>query len=200
MIYTNSHQLCVIDVETTGIDPSKHEIVEICFLPLGMDLEIQTEPVPFTCLIKPDRPDDIDWDAFNANAVDFQKLMNEGLDKWTAVDLFMSWVEGLRLPPNKRILPIAHNWPFDSGFVKEWLCPITYFELIDGRARDTLSICQYINDSFAMRHEQVPFPKTNLSYVASQLKIPHDNAHCALDDCVVTAKVLQKLIQKYQVM
>jgi oligoribonuclease (3'-5' exoribonuclease) len=38
MQHLNSHQLAVVDVKTTGIDVLKHEIYEICILPLDNNL------------------------------------------------------------------------------------------------------------------------------------------------------------------
>jgi DNA polymerase III epsilon subunit-like protein len=198
MIFANSHQLCVIDVETTGLNPDKHEIIEICFLPLDESLSFIKKPVPFNIKIKPEK--EIDFEAFNINTIDYDDLMNTGIDKWKAVDLFIDWFDLLRLPPNKRLLPIAHNWFFDASFIKQWLGSPTFDSYIDSRARDTLMMCQFINDSHSMRHDNVPFPKQTLAYVASQLDIEHTRAHNALDDCVVTAKIYKQLLMSYKVM
>ena len=117
------------------------------------------------------------------------------MDKYEAADLFVEWFYKLKLAENKRIMPLAHNWTFDSSFIKKWLGPKTYGFHIDGRYRDSMSIAQYINDKADHKNERIPFPKVNLSYIASQLKIPHESAHTALGDCVVTGEVYRELVK-----
>ena len=53
-----------------------------------------------------------------------------------------------------------------------------------------------INDTYDRNNEPIPFPKVSLGYIASQLKIPHERAHSALGDCVVTADVYRALLLK----
>lgn len=195
MIHLNGNMICVIDVETTGLDPENHEIVEVCFLPLDAKLEVRRDIVPFDIKIKPEKIDNINWEAFKINKTDFFKLCETGMDKYEAADLFEQWVEKLGLPDRKRISPLAHNWKFDNAFIREWLSPPTSGLWIDGRSRDTMEVALYLNDRADHRNEQIPFPKVNLGYLASQLKIQGGKAHTALGDCITTAKVYKELIK-----
>jgi len=194
MIHLNGHQICVIDCETTGLDPSVNEVIEVAFLPLDFNLNPRKDVPFFDVKIKPENLDDIEPGALKVNQVDFMKLLSEGMDKYEAADLFVDWFDKLRLAENKRILPLAHNWNFDCNFIKAWLGPKTFEFHIDGRYRDSMAVAQYINDRADHKLQSIPFPKVNLSYIASQLKIPHDRAHTALGDCVVTGEVYKELL------
>lgn len=195
MIHLNGNILCVIDVETTGLDPDKHEIVEVCFLPLDSNLEPCQDIVPFDIKIKPENLEAIDWDAFKITKLNFFDLCERGLDKYKAADLFEDWLQQLNLPERKRISPLAHNWPFDASFIREWLGPTSFGIHIDGRYRDTMVTALQLNDYADNKNEPVPFPKVNLTYLASQLKIEHTRAHSALGDCVVTAQVYKEMVK-----
>lgn len=193
--HLNGNILCCIDCETTGLEVGKHEIIEVCFLPLDADLQVRKDIPPFDIQIKPENMEDIDFEAFKVTKIDLMQLCRNGMDKWAAVDLFERWcTEKLRLPHNKRISPLAHNWVFDSPFIRTWLGNKTYEYFIDGRYRDLMTSVLYENDCADRLNERVPFPKCNLAYVASQLKIPHDRAHNALADCIVTAQCYRELV------
>jgi DNA polymerase III epsilon subunit-like protein len=195
MIHLNGHIICVIDTETTGLNPDVNEIIEISVLPLDFNLEPRKDVPFFDIQIKPENEDAIDHDAFKVNKTDFYKLMQTGMDKYDAAELFVEWFDKLKLAENKRIMPLAHNWSFDCEFIKKWLGPKTFHYHIDGRYRDSMSTAQYINDRADSKGQSIPFPKVNLGYIASQLKIPHDNAHTALGDCIVTGQVYKELIK-----
>lgn len=194
-MHLNGNVLCAIDTETTGTDPEVHEIVEICFLALDAELQPRRDIVPFDIQIRPEHEESIDWDAFKKNKIDFFKLCQTGLDKHDAADLFESWAEKLKLPQNKRISPLAQNWVFDCQFIRKWLGPRTFEYYIDGRYRDVMSCALYENDKADRKNERVPFPKVNLAYLCSQMKIEHDRAHTALGDCLSTAKVYRDMVR-----
>lgn len=196
MITLNGNVLCAIDVETTGLIPGFHEITQVCFLPLDDDLEPRKDIVPFDLWLKVDFEERIDWDALKVSKINFMKHQQQAMDKYRAADLFEDWVEKLRLPFNKRISPMAHNYPFDRAFLFDWLQPKAFNVHLDGRFRDTMALAISINDIYERLCEPIPFPKVNLSYLCSLLKIEHKGAHTALGDCIVTPKVYKNLITK----
>ncbi|MEA1999830.1 MAG: 3'-5' exonuclease [Euryarchaeota archaeon] len=195
MITLNGNVLCAIDVETTGLNPGFHEITQVCFLPLDNNLKPRKDIVPFDLWLKIDHEERIDWSALKLSKINFFKHQQQAIDKYRAADLFEDWVEKLKLPINKRISPLAHNWPFDRAFIWDWLQPTGFGTYIDGRFRDSMSLAISINDIYERMAEPVPFPKVNLSYLCSMLKIPHEGAHTAINDCVVTAEAYKELIK-----
>jgi DNA polymerase III epsilon subunit-like protein len=196
MVTLNGNVLCAIDVETTGLNPGFHEITQVCFLPLDNKLNPRKDIVPFDLNLRIDYEERIDWDALKISKINFLKHQQTAIDKYTAADLFETWVEKLNLPLYKRISPLAHNWPFDRAFIFDWLQPTAFGNYVDGRFRDTMSLAASINDIYDRQNEPVPFAKINLSYIASMLKIPHERAHTALADCIVTAEVYKQLLNK----
>lgn len=196
MITLNGNVLCVIDVETTGTTPGYHEITQVCVLPLDNNLNPRKDIIPFDLNLHIDYEERINWDALRVSKINFFKHQQSAIDKYVAADLFDEWVKKLNLPINKRISPLAHNWPFDRAFILDWLQPTAFGCYIDGRFRDTMAFAASLNDIYDLHTEPIPFPKINLSYLASLLKIPHTSAHSALSDCVVTAEVYKKLLTK----
>jgi len=196
MVTLNGNVLCAIDVETTGTVAGYHELTQVCFLPLDDDLNPRKDVVPFDLLIKIEREERIDWDALRITKTNFMKHQQTAIDQYTAADLFDSWVEKLNLPLNKRISPLAHNWPFDRSFIMEWLQPTGFGNYIDGRYRDSMATANSINDTYDLLNEPIPFPKVNLAYLVSLLKLERHGAHTALGDCMDTAQVYRKLITK----
>jgi DNA polymerase III epsilon subunit-like protein len=196
LLHLNGNVLCCIDVETTGLNPAVHEIIQVCFLPLDANLEPKRDVCPFDIIIKPDNIDDIDYDAMKVSKSNLTELLNQGLDKYDAADLFEKWCDKLQLATGKRISPLAQNWLFDAQFIRAWLGDKTYEYYIDGRYRDLMCTTLYLNDVADRENERVPFPKVNLPYIAAQMRIPHDRAHNALDDCIVTAQCYRDLVKK----
>lgn len=196
MITLNGNVMCSIDVETTGLVPGHHEITQVCFLPLNSNLKPRKDIVPFDLWLKIEFEERIDWGALKVSKINFMRHQQQAIDKYTAADMFEDWLTKLNLPINKRISPLAHNWPFDRAFIMDWLQPTSFGTHIDGRFRDTMSLAISINDIYDLLNEPAPFPKVNLGYLCSVLKIEHRGAHSALGDSDATAKVYKKLITK----
>lgn len=198
MIHLNGHKLCVIDVETTGIYCDRHEITEICILPLDFTLKPQKKVPVFNILMKPDKEENIDWNAFKVTKKSFFELCQKGMTQDEGANLFETWFEKLGLEPDKRIIPLAHNWQFDKGFIENWLGCKSYGVYFDGRFRDTMAIANYLNDKADLQGNRHPFPKVKLGYLASQLKLEHDesSAHTAIGDCLTTLEVYRALLNR----
>jgi DNA polymerase III epsilon subunit-like protein len=203
--HLNGNVMCSIDTETTGLDCTFHELIQIAVLPLTDSFEVDDRIDPFVCLMKPDYPDRWDPKAASVNGL-FEKANKHGLDRGIAFDLFKGWFrEVLKIPETmsppytKQIAPLAQNWTFDYGFINAWMG-----EDLDGRPflddfitrrepRDTKIVCAYLNDLAYMNNERCPFPRYSLGALCDRLCIPHPNKHDALGDAEATAKVYQRL-------
>lgn len=198
MQHWNGHQLCAIDIETGGLDPSWHEILQICILPLDANCEIRQDIIPFCIDMKPEHPTRVEPEARRKNGISLERMMR-GHDQDKAKDLLEDWVNKLKLPytqygNRKRIQPLGQGFSFDKGFIQAWLGIESYSSIFDGRHRDTEIVAAYLNDLAAMHAEKVPFSKINLSWLCKELKVPLERAHDAMADCVATAEVYRKLI------
>lgn len=212
MINLNDNLMCAIDVETTGLDPMANDILEIAVVPLTYNLDPAPNIVPFHIMMKPESIDNIDFDAMRVLKTYDESMDNSditlskerliravssGIEQTRAADLLVEWFEEhVCLKPKKRIIPLAHNWIFDSAFLKQWMGPKSFDYLFDPRHRDTMTIAAFHNDyaEFDNRLE-LPFPKLKLSLLCNKLGIEQRRAHNALEDAVVTAQVYKRLLQ-----
>lgn len=201
----NGNLLCAIDLETTGLkipmlhsDP--HDILQIAFVPVGLDLRPSKEYSIFHLKLQPKRPYNIDPEADKVNRGLLAECITHGMEPWTAVDRFDEWFQRLRLPPNKKLIPLGANYGnFDKLFIMDWLGgPLNYENYIRNDIRDIQTIACYINDvSDHFCEHPTPFPKWNLRYLAALLGIPHppETAHDAVQDCVTTIECYRKLMR-----
>lgn len=199
MQHWNGHQLVAIDIETGGLDPYYHEILQIAILPLDSNIQVRRDVMPFYIEMAPDYPQRVEPEAIKKNGLDLIRITGRGFDSDKAKDLLEDWVNKLKLPytnygNRKRLMPLAHNWQFDSAFIKRWLGMEMFSDIFDGRARDTQETAAYLNDRAAMRGDVVPFSKINLSWLCNKLNVENAHAHDALQDCIATAEVYRRLL------
>jgi DNA polymerase III epsilon subunit-like protein len=197
LTHLNDHLLCAVDTETTGRKPGFHDLIQICVLPLNAELKPAKEFQPFYTELQLKRPENVDPDAMRKNRVKICTAQTNGLDPDQAADLFDEWFKALRLPSDKRIVPLAHNWPFDRGFIVDWLGDMTVEHLFDGRFRDTMAVANFMNDRADFQVTALPFSKVDLPYMCATYKIPHERAHDALQDCLATAELYRQMCCKY---
>ena len=200
MQHWNNHQMCAIEVETSGLDPFWDQILQLAIVPLDANLEQRRDVPPFNIYIKPENPTAISSAALRVNKIDIQKVVRFGHDIEKAKDLLEHWVAKLKLGTTKfgnpkRILPLAHNWQFDSSFIKRWLGIEMYGEIFDSRYRDTQVAAEYLNERAAMHAEKVPYSKVNLGWLAKVHGVVNEQAHDAVFDCLTTAEVYRRMTQ-----
>lgn len=196
MKHLNGNLICVVDTETTGLEAGKHDLIQICILPLDNDLKPNKMFLPFYMNMLPKRPHEISSEALKINKLKLCEIIEKGLDPWKCVDLFGEWFDKLGLAEGKRIMPLAQNWPFDKGFVIEWLGPLTYDLYFHHYYRDTFPVSLYLNDRADFFSEPCPFPKHSLSYLCNLLGVQREpkKAHDALQDCLMTAEVYRRML------
>jgi DNA polymerase III epsilon subunit-like protein len=195
MIHLNGNLLCAIDVETTGLDPRKHDVVQICILPLDSEIKPLKTIMPFYLEMQPKRPENIDYKAATVNKLDIIQIMKRSIDPWKAVDLFEEWFQKLNLPVGKKLMPLAHNWPFDRQFVEEWVGgPISFEHFFHHHYRDSMAAALYLNDRAEQHVDHIPIPKVSLEYCCTVFGVRNMKAHDALQDCVATAEVYRRMM------
>lgn len=197
LVSLNGNLLCAVDVETTGTDPRLHDVIEIAILPLDNQLRPSKQVLPFNMTMKPSRPENINLDALNVNRQKLTDVMTNSLDADKVSAFLVEWFERLNLGINKRLSPLAHNWPFDRDMIIEWLGIKTFEMIFDGRFRDTMALANSMNDCAEQIGNLCPYPKVNLVYLSRQLRIEHTDAHNALPDCRITAEVYAEMVKRH---
>ena len=195
LTHMNGHLLCAIDCETTGLNPVENEIIQICILPLNSNFTPYKKYPPFYIRMKPLNTRSIDFQALAINDTKIMDLMKTGIDPDFAATMLDEWFQKLNLPFRKKLSPLAHNWAFDRDFIKNWLGPTSFEDFFDFRVRDTMQLATYLNDVADYKCEEYPFPKQGLSYMCNKLKIEHEFMHDALQDCLLTAQVYQRMVK-----
>jgi len=193
MPHLNSHALCVIDVETTGLNPDEHDIIEICAVEL--DADIKPTGTPLQIYICPDRPENAQRQALKVNRITLPEAINRGMDSMKAIDRFCEWFDSLNLAKGKKIAPLGHNYGFDKSFITKWLGDDLYNLMFDYHVRDSVIAAHYLNDRAYFRNEKQPFSKQSLAYCCRELNVENQSAHTAIGDCLATAEVYRKMLR-----
>ena len=200
MVHWNGHQLCAIDIETTGLDPNWHEMIQIAILPLDSNIQPLDGSLPFYLKVCPEHPERADKKAMEVNQMNFADIAIRGVDREMAKDMLRDWIADLELPVtkggfSKKVMPLGQNYAFDKGFLQSWLGVEQYDEFFFYHYKDTMIATEYLNDRAAMHAEKVPFSKNGLSYLCNLLKVKRERSHDALQDCLATAEVYRKICQ-----
>ena len=195
--------LCAIDVETTGLIPGVHELWQIAVLPLNATYE-QLKYVdgvngnrrinPFYANLKINNFENIEPNAIG-NRKEFAKIQQSAFDAFEALELLVDWFERLSLGPYKRVFPLAQNWPFDRGFLIEWMGDKTFELLFSPRYRDTMVCAALQSDKQGHKKEKVTLAQYNLSYLCHHAQHTNLKPHDALQDCIATAKVYKAFVE-----
>jgi DNA polymerase III epsilon subunit-like protein len=190
----NGNVLCVLDCETTGLQAGYHDLCEIAVVPLDAKLErMQGVPI-FNVMLQLKRPQNLDPGAMKINGIDLTELQINGIEPWGAASMFERWFDDLGLAPGKKISPLAKNWPFDRGFIQDWLGRTTFEHIFHHQHRDLQPVALFLNDRAEFQIQQIPFPKARLVDLAEKLGVKMDRAHRAVDDALATAECYKKLM------
>lgn len=200
MVHFNGNILCAIDTETTGLDFSKQDMIQIAIVPLNANCQPLKELngnkiYPFYHNLKPRFPENVDRQAMSVNGLDLDELSRKGLGYFEAAEMFEEWFARLGIAEGKKILPLGHNYAFDKNWIADWLGPEHYNHYFHYHHRDSMVAALYANDRAVFRHEMAPFPKVNLQYIAQILGVQTARGHDALSDCLTTAEVYRRLLQ-----
>lgn len=194
LITLNDNVLAAMDVETTGRDPCRHEVIQLAIVLLDCNLE----PVDnFYTNICPEYPDRIHPEAVETHGITHEDLQSAP-DKYTVADNLWEWFQNLGLAPGKRLVPLCHNSQFDIPFVQSMLGLEMFYDIFGYPTRDTQSLIVGMMDRAAFHNVKCPFPYARLSECCKALGIKLDDAHDALADAVATARVYRALLEKSQ--
>lgn len=197
LITINNHLMCALDLETTGKDPSFHEIIQIALLPLDADLQPRKDLPVFDFKIKPDYPERIDMQALRISNSDLHTILETGHNQEKVREIFYAWFSKLNIGASRKIVPLGHCIAaFDIHFIREWLGGIeNYQHYFHGFVRDTQAVAIYWNDRNEFQADQTMFPKLTLKEMARKLEVEvqDEMTHDALYDAWIAAQCYRKL-------
>lgn len=163
--------ICAIDIETTGLHPGVHEIVDIALIPLTESF-YPAGPM-FTARIRAGSPQNADPAALAKHRLD----INDGESRDHALSGLIDFY--LTLDCDK-IETVGHFLQFDIGF-------ITYFTdgavKFSGHRRDTMTAALMLQDAGIEE-----FSGFSLDEIAKTLGIVNDRPHSAFHDALTAAR------------
>lgn len=188
LITMNHNVLTAIDVETTGTDSLKDEVVQLAAVVLDHNLDPTTH---FMTYVRPEL-------TSAAAAAQVHGIPTDVLDsapsRWEAGEQMFDWFQSLGLAPGKRLTPLCHNSQFDITLVKRLLGGDQFDEMIGYPTRDTMSVAVGINDRAAFEGRLIPFASVGLKALCNRLGVPLDDAHDALADALATGRLYKALL------
>lgn len=194
-VHLNGNLLCAVDTESSGLVPGEHDILQICVLPLGADLTPSKDFPHFEIKIRPENPKCGTGEADKVNKGLLQNCILYGIERWAAVELLREWFYKLKLPMNKKIVPLGANWLHDYEFLKEFMGgKLCIEEIFRSDYRDVQKLALAINDMHDWFSEPIPFPKTYLEYLSTTLGVAQINKHDATGDALATADCYRRLM------
>ena len=171
-----NHNLAFIDIETTGINVLKHEIIEIGCVVTTPNFELIGE---LELKIKPEHIETADPVALKINHYD-EKL----------------WASGHTLPEAMKMLAeiskdcimVGQNVAFDSGFLEYAFAKTGILNSMHYHKLDTLSI------SWAKLHKEPDLEHFSLREMCLRFGIKNENPHSALSDARATLELYKRLM------
>ncbi|MGI6492865.1 MAG: type I-E CRISPR-associated endoribonuclease Cas2e [Pelotomaculum sp.] len=160
----------VIDVETSGLNPEEHQIIE-----LGAILvEAHRITERFSLLVRPQEA--ITSQIEKITGITNAMLQKEGVEISLALPQFIAFLRDLPV--------VSHNVDFDYSFLRK-ACAMCNLPLFSNRSIDTLTLSR-------RKIKQVVNYK--LSTLAKYFEIETKQVHRSLADCETTYQLYEKLI------
>jgi hypothetical protein len=194
MVHLNGNCLAAVYIETSGREIGIHDILEVCVLPLDNRYRPRKDIIPFSMLLKAWHPKMADPKLCDRTLLTNACL--KGANPYHAADLLSEWFNKLNLAPDKRIMPISHNWMLVGAFLRNWLNNNGFDLIFHDWARDLIACSLYANDSADAHVEQIPYPKSKLGYLCSTLKVTNEKPGDALADCLAIAECYSLMLRK----
>lgn len=171
------HNFAFIDIETTGLNLAKHEIIEIGCVLTTPDLEIIEE---FEFKIKPERIDDADPVSLKVNRYNSENWADaQTLPE--AMEVFAGKVKGA--------IMVGHNVAFDAGFLEYAFNKIGIVNTLHYHRLDTVSV------AWAKLHREPDLEHFSLRELCLRFGIEQGEAHRALPDARATYELYKKLME-----
>ncbi len=214
--------ICAVDIETTGLDPFRDEILQLAIVPLdflpkaGQVRNMSSQRHDSQTL--PDdvrevrRPLNIRIKALMPERMSAEVRKITGLDPCEGLNLFdarKAVNDWLRENNIEKVIPVGHNYTkFDGPFLRNSQA-VNYDEVFSHHELDTLIIARFANKLCEFRKGQtclleLPsrrlFTSLKLMDLAADLRISQsarEKPHDALSDATIAGEIFFKLLELF---
>ena len=183
-----SEIIAAIDLETTGLDPHYHDIIELAIQPLDETFKPLADIPAFVARIRARRPQNASARAMEVNGLD----LNDGDEYHEFLARLLAWLEEYRI---EKIQMLGQNADFDRSFIEANI-PELGRMLGHRDIRDSQRLACAYNDLVRMKTGKSAFEKLGLSDLRRALGIEGSHEHRALDDAIDAARVYKALLEK----
>jgi len=171
------HNFAFIDIETTGLDVRRHEIIEIGCILTTPELKVIEE---FELKIKPERIADADPVSL--------KISHYDPDRWGSAHNLENAIKILAAKVRDSIM-VGHNVAFDSGFLEQAFSRTGILNTMHYHKLDTVSV------AWAKLHKDPDLEHFSLRELCLRFGIENKEAHTALSDARATYELYKKLME-----
>lgn len=197
LLTLKGNMLAAVDVETTGRVAGYHEVIQVAVVPLTSEIDPVPDVNPFYMNIAPAHPERCEHGAQMVHGLDIEELVNNCPDQWKVADLFDEWFQSLNLPFKKNLVPLAHNWGFERGFLTHWLGIESFNQFFHPHPRDSMLFALSINDAASFNGLEAPFQYLSLGFMCKKYGIEIGQAHDALADALAEAKLYKAMLASF---
>lgn len=171
------HNLAFIDIETTGLDVIKHEIIEIGCVITTPKLEVIEK---FELKIKPKK-------IKNAEPISL-KITHYNKENWVNA-YFLEEALKILSERAKDCIMVGQNVSFDSAFLEYAFLKINLKNNMHYHKLDTISI------AWAKLYKKRDISHFSLREMCKYFDIKNENPHSALSDAYATYELYKKLLE-----
>ena len=171
------HNFAFIDIETTGLNLIKHEIIEIGCIITTPTLQIIEE---FEIKIKPEHIENADPVALKVNHYN-EEDWKDAYTLEKAIKIFSKKI--------KDCIMIGHNVAFDSGFLEYVFNKNNLINTMYYHKLDTISV------AWAKLHKDPALEHFSLRELCVRFDIKNKKAHTGLGDACATFELYKKLME-----
>lgn len=197
--HCHGSMLVSVDVETTGLEPGYHEIVQLAIIPMDSQLMPRKDIMPINILIKPQYVERWTHDIISKDRK--KQTLETGLDSEKAKDVLEDWFIKLEIPllnsgKEATMTALGQNYGFDKSFLMSWLGVENYSRYFHYHHRDTMIAANFLNDYADWNGEDIPFSRISLTALCNKLGITNEYKHDAYYDALVTIEVYRRMLQR----
>ena len=171
--------LCVVDTETTGLDFSRHEIIELACIVYDQTQDLILKE--YEAKIAPNHIETADPKALKINGYDknaglYKKGLKSALIKFNSLA--------------KDCIIVGQNIAFDLGFINKAMSDLGIKPAFDRRSLEVSSLCWF--------HIRGEMEKMSLAELCNHFGITNFNSHGALVDCRRTLELYNIINNLYR--